>query len=252
MNILKMLCRGADSTYLVDAADFDGTNDYMLRGAGLTGAADSDTGILSAWFRIDGGDGATVRILTNADNTVIISKANTDVFRISVSGTNVSLTFETVATYLAGAAWRHVLASWSTNFGAGSKLSHLYINDVSDKTVTADTGTGGNVDYTSTDWGICASTGGATPFNGCVAEFYFAPGQFLDFSTEANRRKFISATGKPVDLDVDGSTPTGVAPLVYQRVADGAAVATFATNLGTGGNFSITGTLDTASTSPSD
>jgi hypothetical protein len=47
-----------------------------------------------------------------------------------------------------------------------------------------------------------------------VADVYFAPGQFLDLSIPGNVAKFISA-GKPVDLGSDGSTPTGIAPLVF-------------------------------------
>jgi hypothetical protein len=39
---------------------------------------------------------------------------------------------------------------------------------------------------------------------------------------------------------------------MYHHLDNGEAVANFATNRGTGGNFTITGTLDTASTSPSD
>lgn len=56
------------------------------------------------------------------------------------------------------------------------------------------------------------------------------------------------ATGKPVDLGADGSTPTGTAPGVY--LTGGAA--TFATNLGTAGSFAVTGTLTNAASSPSD
>jgi hypothetical protein len=85
-----------------------------------------------------------------------------------------------------------------------------------------------------------------------MAELYFAPGQYLDFSTESNRRKFITAIGTPMDLGSDGSAPTGTAPLVYQRLAAGETVANFATNRGTSDDFSIIGTLVTGSSSPSD
>ena len=87
---------------------------------------------------------------------------------------------------------------------------------------------------------------------GFFAEVSFAFGQSLDFSIVSNRRKFLSAGGKPVFLGADGSLPTGTAPIIYQHLDDGEAVANFATNRGTGGDFTITGTLDTGSTSPSD
>ncbi|MDZ4250887.1 MAG: LamG-like jellyroll fold domain-containing protein [Candidatus Nanopelagicales bacterium] len=236
---------------IVDSADFDGTNDVMTRGAALTGIEDSKTGILSLWCRIDAQDDATRRIfscstvqacqlnLTVGNNFQLIGQNATPTTILSLASTTA---------YIAGATWLHVLASWNLAV-AGS--GRLYITDVSDKsevTYTDDT-----ISYTgATDWSIGASTAGLADFDGCLAEVYFAPGQYLDFDIIANRRKFISVSGKPVHLGATGALPTGTAPIVYQSVANGAAVATFATNLGTGGNYSITGTLETGSTSPSD
>jgi hypothetical protein len=80
-----------------------------------------------------------------------------------------------------------------------------------------------------------------------VADFYSAPGQFLDLSIEANRHKFISASGKPVDLGSDCSNPTGTGPAIcFSGDSTG-----FATNKGTGGAFTLIGALMDASTSPS-
>lgn len=236
---------------IVDSADFDGSADYMTRGAGLTGAADSKTGIISAWVRLDGGDASIMHIISavSGGTSFLFLKRSDNTFAIggdNTAGTEILLLVSGTA-YTAGATWLHILASWDL---ANSK-GFLYVNDASDlagsPTLTNDT-----IDYTYANWGICGTTGGLLLFNSCVAEFYFAPGQYLDFSVVGNRRRFISANGKPVWLGADGAIPTGTAPLVYQRVADGAAVATFATNLGTGGDFSITGTLATGSTSPSD
>src|SRR3990167_3560410 len=252
MSMHQMLIAGyANPLLLCDSADFDGTNDYMTRGAGLTGASDSKSGIISAWVRFDGGDGAAMQIIrsTTAVNQFLFLKRTDNVIGVAgdnAAGTEILLLLSDTA-YTAGATWLHVLASWNLATAAG----HLYINDVSDlaagPTLTDDT-----IDYTLSDWAIGAETAGSFKLNGCLAEVYFAPGQYLDFSLVVNRRKFISASGKPVSLGATGSLPTGTAPIVYQRVADGAAVATFATNLGTGGGFSITGPLTTGSTSPSD
>lgn len=239
---------------LVDSADFDGTNDYMTRGAGLTGAADSDTGILSVWVRIDGGDGNFRRILaglTTVGGTAIRfgSGINTsNLFSIVVTNTAAAISWAaTSSAYTASSTWLHLLASWNI---ASAGNGHLYVNDVSDATVTTDLGNGVDADYTVADWSIGALGDGTLKMDGCLAELYFAPGQYLDFSTESNRRLFITKTLRPVSLGSDGSTPTSVAPLVYQRVAIGAAASTFATNLGGGGDFSITGTLTVGSTSP--
>ena len=233
----------------VNAVDFDGTNDYLSRGAALTSLADSATGILSVWVRFDGGDSSNQRFLNNATARVYAGKTGAgNVLQVSVSDGTKTLTFSSTTTYTASATWLHVLASWDTNYSAGNKIKHLYVNDVSDLGTVADAGAAFNAYYNDTNWYVGSNAAGSLKLNGCMAEFYFAPGQYLDFSNSSNRRKFINSLGKPVDLGSDGSTPTGVAPKVYLKDV----AASFGTNSGTGGNFTITGTLDTASTSPSD
>lgn len=234
--------------YLVGAVDFDGTNDYMLRGAGLTGAADGSQGTISFWFRLDGGDAATQYFLANAADKVFVRRTAGNLINIQAgpSTGGALLNISTVATYATSATWRHFLASWNLAT-AGARF--IYVGDVADLTVT--TFTNGTIDYTDTNWAIGATAAGASKLNGCLAELFFHT-TYLDISVEANRRKFIDAALNPVNLGADGSTPLGAQPLVYQRVADGAAASTFASNLGSGGNFTITGALDVASTSPSD
>jgi hypothetical protein len=236
---------------IVDSADFDGTNDVMTRGAALTGIADSKSGILSLWIRIDAQDGVERRVFSCATvQACQLNMLTSNIFELICQNSvpaNV-LRFISSTAYTASATWLHVLASWDLAVvGSG----RLYINDVSDKTET--TYADDTINYEgATNWSIGASTAGAADFDGCLAEVYFAPGKYLDFDLVYNRRKFISVSGKPVHFGATGALPTGTAPIVYQSVADGAAVATFATNLGTGGNYSITGTLETGSTSPSD
>lgn len=245
-----MVQAGGAAAITVDAADFDGTNDYQSRGADLTGIADGKEGIVSFWCRLDGGDGSTIYLLDPANQDRLrIRRHALNWFQIT--GKNATpttiLDIRSTATYTAGASWRHVFASWKMDT-AGARF--VYVNDVDDTSVA--TFTDDTIDYAGgTDWVIGADGSGANKFNGCIAEFFFHT-SYLDISVESNRRKFITSDLKPADLGSDGSTPLGVQPLVYCRVADGAAASTFATNLGTGGNFSITGTLDTCSSSPSD
>lgn len=240
------------SPVIVDSADFDGTNDYMLRGADLSSVVDSKSGILSLWIRLDGGDGVQQRLLGNsaiANAGFYVLRLSTNLFAVvgENAASTIILDLRTTATFVAGATWRHLLASWDL---ASAGASHLYINDVSDKNelvFTNDT-----IDYTLGDFGVGAGTAGGAKTNGCLAEVYFAPGQYLNFADSSNRRKFITVEGYPANLGSDGATPTGTAPAVYLHLDDAEAVANFATNRGSGGNFTITGTLDTGSTSPSD
>lgn len=233
----------------VNAVDFDGSNDGLSRGAGFTGAADSRTGIISFWFRLDGGDGSEQAIFRSSDGGVNIYRNTTNRFHIFLGGGG-TFEFRTTNTYTASATWRHFLASWSTNAAAGAKTSHLYIDGSSDKTVVSDGSAAFDIDYTKADWGVGFNPGaGTNKFDGCLAEVYCAFGQFLDFSNSANRDKFRSAAGKPLSsLGTDGSTPTGSAPTVYLNNP----APSFQTNKGTGGNLTVTGSLDVASTSPSD
>ena len=240
---------------MVESADFDGTNDYMTLATGLTGATDSKTGILSCWARIDGGDGATRYIVigqtTGGSNDwwqFRLQADNTFFFRCTDnhSGADI-ISLGTSNAYLAGSSWIHVLASWNLS----TPVMNLYVNDASDKasgTLTNDT-----LDYTQDNWTVGAQNNvGSNKFNGCLAELYFAPGQYLDFSVTNNRRKFITSSLKPVYLGADGAGPTGTAPLIYFHLDPSETVANFATNRGTGGDFTITGALAAGSTSPSD
>ena len=169
------------------------------------------------------------------------------------SGAGSTYSFTSTTSYTTSTTWRHFLASWDANAAQGAKdaLAHLYITNANDFTAGVDNAGAFSVDYTHTNWAIGAETDGTNKVNMALAEFYFAPGQYLDFSTSANRSKFIS-NGKPVNLGGTGSLPTGTSPIAYFRLLNGDGVGKFQTNLGTGGSMETTGTLEIASSSPSD
>ena len=244
-----------------NAADFDGTNDYMATGAGLTGAADAKSGVLSCWVRVDTSPASVSRLLFGS--TTVGGGVGTDRFNFSYNtagndhfsfigansaGTDIlHIASSAVAIDPDGTTWYHVLSSWDL---ATPGARHIYINDVAN--LTEITFTDDTIDYTLADWSAGARTDAAQKFNGGMFDLYFKMGAYLDFSVEANRRLFIGADGKPVDLGASGTNPGLGTPEVFQHLSNGEAVANFATNRGGGGNFSITGTLETAPTSPSD
>lgn len=251
MNQILGFGSNASTAYRANATAFNGSSQYMHRGASLTGASDSSQGILSLWFRCDGGDGTTQWLFRNFGGTCSFYKDTSNKINVYVansSGTR-SLSLKTSASYTSSATWHHLLASWDTNFGAGSKLKNLYIDNISDLGSSTDASLAFNVYYTDTNWGVADDAGAGQLFNGCLSEIYFAPGQYLDFSNSANRSKFRdSVTGRPISLGADGSLPTGISPIVYFN----SPAASFGTNSGTGGNFTATGSPTVASTSPSD
>lgn len=88
--------------------------------------------------------------------------------------------------------------------------------------------------------GLTAS-GAAAPLDGKLSEFYFTT-DYIDFSQEANRLKFRDAFGNPVDLTPQieaGEIPN---PAIYMRFDP----ANFGKNSGTGGDFTVNGTITDA------
>ena len=239
--------------FLCDGADFDGTNDFMARGADLTGIADGKAGTFYGFIRIDGGNGAARTLFTLRSGTLAaigVQVGLTTGNKIRVVGMNAAntiiLDMVTTPTYLAGASWISILSSWNLATG----VSQLYIDDA-EPALDTDTATDDTLDYTRGNVGIGGLTEGSAKMNGPLAELFFHT-TAIDLSVAANRRLFISAANKPVNLGADGSTPLGVQPLVYQHLDDAQDVADFDLNAGSGGNFTITGTLATSDTSPSD
>lgn len=100
---------------------------------------------------------------------------------------------------------------------------------------------------------ICTTLGTGVQLS--AADFYFtSTGSFVDLSQEANRRKFISASGGALYLGADGTGAFGVQPVVFLTVTGGGAANTadtFAQNNGNGGAFAETnGPLTLSVSSP--
>lgn len=234
----------------VRAVSFDGANDYLTRGAGYTGAADSKKGTVSFWIKLNSsGNGVRQKILGCSDNDAYIERQSDNTFRLRMEATSggASVDAETSGTYTDADGWLNLLASWDAELS----LCHLYINDTDDLAASPSFNNT-NIDYTHAEETVGALDGGGRELDADLAEVYFNIAEYIDLSVESNRRKFITTEGKPSNLGSDGSTPTGTAPILYLSLAAAAAVNTFATNKGAGGGMSITGTLTEASTSPSD
>lgn len=226
---------GPPSYYPAALGDFDGAADYLNRGAGLTGAADGKVGTVSFWARIDGGDGTDRHVLHGSSSNVQVY-INANVLRVYMRTAASGLVIDTrssTAKMADGSTWIHFLASWD----AGNAISHVYVDDSDDKNEVANNDA--TIDYTIATWGIGAKNTGATPFNGAVAELYFAL-EYLDLSVTANRREFIDASGYPVDLGPSGYKPTGTAPILYMKTQFN----NCGLNSGTGGDFTINGSPD--------
>lgn len=244
------------TTYAAGAVNFDGTNDYTTRGAQFTNQANSKSGILSVWLKFaaggDGGEQSVFQILGPGVDFVIrfaVKREATNKFSVDArtsAGTQVLIMTSTTS-WTSANGWIHFLLAWNL----ATPVARMYVNDVDDETAGS-TETDGTIEYAiaSGDNYFGTRNAAGIKLNADVAEFYFAPGQFLDISSSANRRKFITAGLKPVNLGADCSTPTGTAPRACFKHTTGAAATDFAVNLGDGGNMTITGTLTQSATSP--
>lgn len=228
--------------FKVLGVDFDGTNDYLNRGAQFTGAADSKNALFSCWFNVQGAAATRYSMFGNAGSYAtgfFVSRESTNKMR----WVDTQKDFST-STSITAAGWHH----WMFSFD-GTNI-HSYLDDVSDVSIAVNVDA--TLDFTHPDTDVGAIGAGGTKWDGYLAELYWYPGQYLDLSVLANRRKFITANGKPANLGVDGSTPLGSAPLVYLTARPGDSASAFATNQGSGGGMTENGALALAPSSPSD
>lgn len=225
-----------DWPYEPQGIDFDGTNDYLTRGADLTGNADSKNVTGSFWARFPGAFGGYIYSSTNF--RFRIREQSTGIVRIIGRDTGGTVVLEIENTVsVGGANWQHFM------FSSNGTSSHLYVNNVDDKTETTLTDTA--IDFTQAEHSVGAHVDASDKFPGEIADLWLDIGNYLDLSVASNREK-LYVNGKQPDFGSDGSGPTGVAPLVYFR----GDVASWHTNKGTGGGFTENGELTAAATNP--
>lgn len=237
--------------YNASAVSFSAGN--LARGGGLTGSSDSKLWTVSFWIkRVSDAD--TYRVFNG--NTTLGGGIATVQTRMAVdiSGSFQLLGFNSTGAVIlniltstgsvtVASSWVNILASVDM---ANSSNRHLYINDVSDL-ATVTTYTNDTIDFTYADWGVGGQPNSSGLLNGAMADIWFAPGVYIDFSVTANRRLFIDAQGRPVSLGPTGAIPLGTPPLSYTRGPASLA----ATNFGTGGNYTVLGSLANNSPGPS-
>ena len=147
--------------------------------------------------------------------------------------------------------WTHFIGSFDVGHDGNNKVGVIYINDVFH--VSGGSGGSGpafNLAFNALPF-FLGDDGFGDPFIGDMADVRIMPGvSLLDGGGDiplATRRLFIDGSGKPVDPSVATATLGAPGAILFSGNAS-----TFATNQGTGGIFTTTGTLTNASTSPSD
>ena len=234
-------------TYQANAVHFDGTNDYLTRGADLTGNADTQTLMGSFWINFKGGDGSE-QYIYNAQGTnsggLWITKTTGNKISIQAKAYTGAAMCNLVSgsTFVASGGWNHILWDW---YGASSGRGNIYVND-SDDSAAFTNNNASLVQMVQANHSVGSDTSGNGKLYADIADFviYWTTS---DIATESNRRPFISGAGKPVDLGSDGSKgPT--TPKVFFT----GETASWYTNAGAGGGFTENGALTDGTDSPSD
>lgn len=234
-------------TYTPNAVTFDGTNDYLNRGAGLTGAVDGKKFTASFWARYDGATSGSYSVLNSNPSRFSLAHAGGGVGNMQFILRNASGTI--LANHSCGPSsytighWYHYLISVDVSNPANVQC---YVDDADGGVSTYTANVDDMVDFTTSDVFVGAVGGGGNKFNGALADLWVDFGTYIDFSVASNRRKFIDAGGSPVYLGADGSLPTGSAPDIFLS----GDTATWHTNDGTGGGFTENGALTDAITEP--
>lgn len=240
------------SGFSCDAAYFDST-DYARRVGPLTGVSNSKAFTLTGWVYSEANGGSqfmflNLNFLGAIAGKINLSKNSANKLRFVAQQPSLAIMLDLYSVSDLPNAW-----TW---FGISCDMSdtgkrHLYFGDTDELSVI--TYTNDDIVFDLPDWAIGAAGDGSIPFYGAFAEVMFWPGVYTDLSVEANRRMFISSSGKPVD----SSTPFATlgTPAIYFHLNEGETTNNFVANNdggATGGAFTVTGALTTYASSPSD
>jgi hypothetical protein len=230
---------GGGATYTASASHFSSAApDYLAKTGQIYGAASKQL-LASFFLRLTARDGETHTILhsgeglhsvrRHTDNTLIVEFYNAGIVRV--------MRMRSTATVTADGQYHHLMCAVDTSTDGNNRL---LIDGV--EGFVLNTRIDSAIHFAASSW-LVSRTVGSVAMDADISELYFAPGQWLDLTVAANVAKFRDpATGKPVSLGADGSLPTGTAPAIYLKNP----YSSFGTNSGTGGDFTVYGTLTEA------
>lgn len=230
------------SSYTANSASGTGSENIQ-RASAFTGASSTKTVTWSFWVTCGGGSDGTQMDIWRSGATHQLIRRNTDntlrVYFQDSGGTQV-IDVSTTSTITVSSGRVNVLIAIDSAQGTSGNRIQVYFNG-SDATPSAGTRLfDGLIDWPDTAVKVFGV--GAGGLNGCLGEVYVNPATRLDFSSAPNRAKFYSS-GNPVDVGPDGSTPTGLPPLVYLKDWTPNGMGEYV-NAGTGGNLTTdTGTI---------
>lgn len=215
-----------ESADVAEAIDFDGTNDTLYRSS-LTGAADGKTFTFSAFVWIDTTGSRQIINIQGGSINIFVSGSNTLSMQLSsTSGGTRSITLYTTSLQISLNTWVHILYSADVT---STVTRRLYINDVLVSPTYTDYNNI-NIDWTAVDVYV---GGDSAKWDGRLSNVYLDY-TYRDLTDTANRRLFVTADLKPA------AGQAALNPILYLPMSDPTAPGV---NAGTGGNFTLTGTV---------
>lgn len=216
-----------------ESVKFDGAS-YLARGADLTGSADSQVGFVSFWVKFKNGTNhLPMYIIDSTGSTIDVHRTQQNKFRVRAensAGTTV-LSMTSKKNYNHKDGWIHFAAAWNLATPEG----YMRINGVDDL-ATGGTFTAATIDYTVANHYIGAAETATGFLNGKIQQLYLNTAEFLDISESGNMQKLYD--NGAVSFGATGNFVTDNQPIVYMFNT-----ATWSTNLGSGGNYTLTGSL---------
>ena len=229
---------GADK---LNAVRFDGTNDYLARGADLTGQSNGKVFTASFWMYQTAIGNENILAWGSSKTRIQTVGATNKLSIIGLNAGDTANVLSVTSDALSIDQWNHIAISIDM---ASASNRHIYVNGV-DAFDAATTYTNADINFTYGDVGVGGNPNGTNKLSADIAQLWFDD-QYIDLSVSTNLEKFYDSG--VVELGVDGSNPTGAAPLIFLN----GNTDKWHTNKGTGGGFTENGALTKATRSPSD
>ena len=246
INLSAKTTSTSTATYTPYVASFDGTNDTARQTVSSPSGlpVDSSRVECSFWVKFNGGDNALqqiFRITNSSDDTPRFSITRTADNKIAFYGAvpagTSAVSITSTSTITSSSGWVHVyLFADTTN----TAVRGIYINGISDTLNIISYVSNAVIDYNGINYRYTFGGSGVTTsvpsLNASLADFYWNDSVSCTIGDFYNN-------GEPVDLGLTGQLPSGTAPVFYLSKAGNGN--SWATNSGTGGNFTVTGSLTT-------
>lgn len=237
----------SSASYHADAVHFDGST-YLHLASALSGLTDSPQFLLSFWAKFGASGSANVGIAAtypnNSWNPYV--DLDNDLFKMQAADYQFNdFIIPTANAAVKGQGWQNYIVSINTNFDDPDKIVQIVLNGSASLNYTPGAVPAFTIGYDDETDCYVGTSGYGDTVTCDLADLQFWVGISPTLNA-GNIAKFIDGGGKPVDPAV-AVAAFGSPVLLFSGDAT-----TFATNQGTGGTFSVTGTLTNASTSPSD